>query len=828
MTFLDGLASLPQLSSYSPDALRKVKDEALSKLDQLVPLQIHEINDTSIFHSPVHIQIGSFILPKGPEISEEQSFNFEAPTSRDNAMRVVRACQVPKPILLEGSPGVGKTSLITALANVAGHTLRRINLSDQTDLIDLFGADLPVEGGAPGEFAWKDAEFLRALQEGHWVLLDEMNLAPQAVLEGLNAVLDHRGTVYLPELGRSFTRHPSFRIFAAQNPLNQGGGRKGLPKSFVNRFTKVYVEELSPDDLTLVCQHLFPDIREGVIRAMIAFNMRLNEEIVIRRRFAREGSPWEFNLRDVMRWGTLLRQSPSLTPADYLNTIYLHRFRSQADRDEAERIFEDVFTVTAEHCQQNPRWLISTGSFQVGNFIHDRGSEIPLHRTPRILKHQLAALESVGYCISHSWLSILTGPQNSGKSSVVRALANLTGTYLHEISVHSATDTMDILGSFEQLDLRGQVATASSELLASLNDALRTRLGSERLREDGLRLQKALQGRTQSGSNQGLLLLAKDVLSHLGFTSSAGDALRSKIEVLLNVSNAAGRFEWVDGPLIQAMKNGHWLLLDGANLCNPSVLDRLNSLCEPNGVLVLSERGYVDGAVPMIKPHPRFRLFMTVDPHFGELSRAMRNRGIEIALTHLPIADDVETMLDCCRLPAAPLSGSMSNTLLQFEHIRRGLVRLDFHVTDRLLSTGRALDTETQLGPLLDSSPMVISEAQVISNSHLYFLGQTLSMASIPVLRRFFHSRSHKSNDVSRVQNLLHRYSSDLLSSAAEYWATLCGLSLERVKDQVSKIVPTRRAHPYLMYNHTCVFEILNKAVQLHSECANSYHQPES
>lgn len=80
-----------------------------------------------------------------------------------------------------------------------------------------------------------------------------MNLASQAVLEGLNAVLDHQGTVYRPELNCTFTQHPAFRIFAAQNPLNQGGGRKGLPKSFVNRFTKSCIEVLSPDDLLLVC-----------------------------------------------------------------------------------------------------------------------------------------------------------------------------------------------------------------------------------------------------------------------------------------------------------------------------------------------------------------------------------------------------------------------------------------------------------------------------------------------------------------------------------------------------------------------------------------------
>lgn len=72
--------------------------------------------------------------------------------------------------------------------------LVRINLSEQTDISDLFGSDLPVpdsdaederssisngdrSGGA--RFAWCDGVFLRALKAGKWVLLDELNLATQ-------------------------------------------------------------------------------------------------------------------------------------------------------------------------------------------------------------------------------------------------------------------------------------------------------------------------------------------------------------------------------------------------------------------------------------------------------------------------------------------------------------------------------------------------------------------------------------------------------------------------------------------------------------------------
>lgn len=62
--------------------------------------------------------------------------------------------QLPKAILLEGSPGVGKTSLVAALARAVGQNLVRVNLSEQTDMMDLLGADLPVDSGAAGTFAW--------------------------------------------------------------------------------------------------------------------------------------------------------------------------------------------------------------------------------------------------------------------------------------------------------------------------------------------------------------------------------------------------------------------------------------------------------------------------------------------------------------------------------------------------------------------------------------------------------------------------------------------------------------------------------------------------
>ncbi len=743
LTFLDGLGSLPQLSAYSQTAVEKLRNEAHSKLLELAPVEVEA--ETVPHYDPTQfIQLGTFAIPKGTKASNQNLFSFQAPTTQNNVSRVVRGCQLPKSILLEGSPGVGKTSLVSALANICGFELCRINLSDQTDLVDLFGSDLPVEGGSPGQFAWKDAEFLRAMREGHWVLLDEMNLAPQAVLEGLNAVLDHRGTVFIPELGRTFERHPSFRIFAAENPIHQGGGRKGLPKSFLNRFTKVYVQELSTEDVFIICCNLFPDIDQDLWRGMIGYTTRLHEEVMLKRSFGRMGTPWEFNLRDLIRWGTLIQRSSFPThPGQFLSTIFLQRFRTPTDRQQAQQLFEMIFTDSPPI--DTPRFTITPSFVQFGCFTGSRNGFNLGNRPGRVLRSNVPSMEAAGLCTSNGWLTILTGAHDAGKTALVRTLAQLQGRSLREIAISSSTDASDILGSFEEVDalsrtvyLRNAVRVVVEELLASLNGSKLSLHCHDFFQE--------LDTKDSEVPITALLQRIPTLLADLqstGSLDSRQEFLLSRLSGLVDLQYTT-KFEWVDGALVTALKEGRWLLLDGANLCSPSVLDRLNSLCEAEGTLTLNERGPVNGQVEVLKPHPNFRLFMCVDTQYGELSRAMRNRGVEVAMLPTTLEGDRVIVSNYVRLPSRYLHWSAkSRASLHYELARRGCVSVPYVTKEYSIPAAPLSHEESSSDTLITILPTLHSNSIEQYAALSYFFVQSAPLALIPLLERYLAQLSN-------------------------------------------------------------------------------------
>jgi midasin (ATPase involved in ribosome maturation) len=102
MVLLDGLAIGGNVAAAQ--ALRK---ESVNKIQQLLQRDFRSSAPSQIHVSDTLFGVEPFFIPKGPLQTQNVPYALSAPTTSNNVLRVLRGLQLSKPILLEGSPGVG-------------------------------------------------------------------------------------------------------------------------------------------------------------------------------------------------------------------------------------------------------------------------------------------------------------------------------------------------------------------------------------------------------------------------------------------------------------------------------------------------------------------------------------------------------------------------------------------------------------------------------------------------------------------------------------------------------------------------------------------------
>ncbi|KAL3933399.1 MAG: hypothetical protein SGPRY_000294, partial [Prymnesium sp.] len=188
-------------------------------------------------------------------------------------------------LLLEGGTGVGKSATVESTAKLQDtpKKLVRYNLSRNTTIDELIG-QVKMEATASGEveFRLQLQPFTTAFRDGHWLLLDEMNLAQDTVLQCIEQALDS-GVLEVPDHTSSnvsslvIEMHKEFRLFGTQNP-NAGlfkGKREQLSQSFLGRFLPVtFTEYPDADWKEILQQRLAPGFKfeaESVAEKLAAF-----------------------------------------------------------------------------------------------------------------------------------------------------------------------------------------------------------------------------------------------------------------------------------------------------------------------------------------------------------------------------------------------------------------------------------------------------------------------------------------------------------------------------------------------------------------------------
>jgi MoxR-like ATPase len=523
------------------------------------------------------------------------------------------------PVLLSGPPGIGKTAVVGFAARSFGKQCTRLNLSRATD-IDMLCGNVQMDGR---HFSWVDGPLLRAIKKGHYILLDEMNLAPPALLAALALVVDPSEThVLLPGMAMAVEKHKDMRVFATMNPVSAGGDkritlcrRSTLPWSVKQHFVEVCLGELSKEEqreialsrattlvvspTTLVGDKTSSLSAEEVVGCVVDVHTRVVEDVKLK-----EATHQVFGLRDILKAVDLFGgnlESSGNTGQVYsmqrlqlaLKLAYQVRFQVEEHRQLVENIiFDATATASVVEGVHDVTTTPATESMKFGgvviNGILMKRAGAPEHEpdrpefvhTPDALRY----LSLLGAGTNARRAMLLLGSSASGKRSLVFELSRLVQQRLVVVPMHCKMQSADLIGKWAVKE--GRLAEAEGQQASS-------------------RIQ-------------------------IGFNCSA---------------------------LVLAAKEGRWVMLDGIELAPPEVLERLNSLTEERPSLLVHEAGRPEQE----EIHKDFRLFLTCG-NSKHLPRAFVNRVITVYLPQLDEGLCAETVSDpnhTCRQLLGKLLGSL-------------------------------------------------------------------------------------------------------------------------------------------------------------------------
>jgi len=247
------------------------------------------------------------------------------------------------PVLLQGPTSSGKTSLVKYLAAISGNKFVRINNHEQTDIQEYLGSYMT---DSSGKLVFHEGALVKAVRGGHWIVLDELNLAPSDVLEALNRLLDDNRELFVPELSETISAHPNFMLFATQNPPTLYGGRKILSRAFRNRFVEIHVDEIPEDELSEILTTKC-SIANSHASKMVEVMKDLQRNRQSSKAFA--GKHGYITPRDLFRWAYRFRTYDGTSHEELAREGYYilaERLRDDTEKVVVQEVLERHFRVS--------------------------------------------------------------------------------------------------------------------------------------------------------------------------------------------------------------------------------------------------------------------------------------------------------------------------------------------------------------------------------------------------------------------------------------------------------------------------------------------------
>ncbi|ETO15609.1 midasin, partial [Reticulomyxa filosa] len=338
-------------------------------------------------------------------------------------------------------------------------------------------------------FAFVKGLLIECVEKGHWLLLDEINLANSEALGRICGILDsggstdeygnHTGSVVLIEKGETkcIPRHPNFRLFANMNPPTDYG-KKNLAGYLRNHFTELYVNEIEEQsDLEMIVRHFI--LRKinpqetSICSQIVTFYLGPFQYAVVdtclgirvqnHKRYSLLRALYE---GFVMVFVTPLREESKGEMEQLVKTMILSG-KDKRQLKEKEYNLHFIPSLTDE--EQRLYRIEQTFVLKLGTVSKDNQAFVqPFIRTETMEKRLKDLCRVVGS--GKNYPVLLEGPTSSGKTSLVEYLAHATQHKCVRINNHEHTDMDEYIGCYVTDPLSGKLIFEEGILIKAMRN----------------------------------------------------------------------------------------------------------------------------------------------------------------------------------------------------------------------------------------------------------------------------------------------------------------------------------------------------------------------
>lgn len=514
-------------------------------------------------------------------------------------------------------------------------------MDGQTDFKSLLGNYTCSE--KVGEFEWKKGPLVSAMENGLWLILENFQEANEELINSLITCVQ-TGQIRLPSVGQTIHKAIGFKVIAVTDvdfnkhshsssatlaSLYDTAAIVDLNENFAfSNYKEVFstvFSQLSSNPNDALVYQMFEKIYEAILcDTHLSNNLSHQQRKVLNlnlKSFSTLLNRFYFQIKNV--YGEAGLNSATYSTELFRKYLFLEILDCLFYKAKDIRSFDLLLTKVAEILDLSfqelmtyvenyspdieliaPRLklgrlgLVSCNIFLEKTQNNDINASKPSFNSLIYNAYTKRIIEKIATCLMHGESCLLVGDTGCGKTTIAQHVAELFGKKLHVYNLSQGSDAMDLVGGYKPVDMKILIKKLLQKYLKSL-----IRIASEKSNKKFIESLQSLCANKDFGK---LLLCMIESFKMVKqkiqtkFEGEAKEKITQKWEKLeARVTNIYRNrekietslvFDFMEGNLIKAIKEGDWILIDEINLASNELLQKLLPIIEGHS-LILFEKG---------------------------------------------------------------------------------------------------------------------------------------------------------------------------------------------------------------------------------------------